>query len=79
MGLFGFMDGETPQPGFASLPAETITQVKETLATMLGSSTGRFDIVFNGPDQGQHRQGARPGRPEARAVRPRPVPQCRRG
>jgi len=49
MGLFGFMDGETPQPGVASLPPEVITQVKETLATMLGSNTGRFDIVFNGP------------------------------
>ena len=23
MGLFGFMDGETPQPGIADLPAET--------------------------------------------------------
>src|SRR6478672_10594845 len=49
MGLFGFMDGETPQPGIADLPAEDVTKVKETLATMLGSSTARFDIVFNGP------------------------------
>ena len=49
MGLYGFMDGETPQPGIADLPAEDVTKVKETLATMLGSSTARFDIVFNGP------------------------------
>ena len=26
-----------------------MTKVKETLATMLGGSTARFDIVFNGP------------------------------
>ncbi len=49
MGLFGFMDGQTPQPGVASLPAADVQKVKDTLATMLGSGTGRFDIVFNGP------------------------------
>ena len=49
MGLFGFMDGETPQPGIADLPAEDVQKVKDTLATMLGSSTARFDIVFAGP------------------------------
>jgi basic membrane protein A and related proteins len=49
MGLFGFMEGETPQPGITDLPAEDVTKVKETLATMLGSGTARFDIVFNGP------------------------------
>ena len=49
MGLFGFMDGQTPQPGVASLPAADVQKVKDTLATMLGSATGRFDIVFNGP------------------------------
>jgi basic membrane protein A len=49
MGLFGFMDGQTPQPGVASLPPETIQQVKDTLAGMLKSSTGRFDTVFAGP------------------------------
>jgi basic membrane protein A len=49
MGLFGFMDGETPQPGIADLPEADVTKVKDTLATMLGSSTGRFDIVFAGP------------------------------
>jgi basic membrane protein A and related proteins len=49
MGLYGFMDGQTPQPGVASLPADVTQKVKDTLATMLGSGTGRFDIVFNGP------------------------------
>jgi basic membrane protein A and related proteins len=49
MGLFGFMEGETPQPGIADLPQEDVQKVKDTLATMLGSSTARFDIVFNGP------------------------------
>jgi basic membrane protein A len=49
MGLFGFMEGETPQTGVASLPAEDVQKVKDTLATMLGSSTARFDIVFAGP------------------------------
>jgi basic membrane protein A len=49
MGLFGFMEGQTPQPGIADLPAEDVQKVKDNLATMLGSSTARFDIVFNGP------------------------------
>lgn len=49
MGLFGFMEGETPQPGVTDLPEADVTKVKDTLATMLGSSTARFDIVFNGP------------------------------
>jgi basic membrane protein A len=49
MGLFGFMEGETPQPGIADLPTEDVQKVKDTLATMLGSATARFDIVFNGP------------------------------
>jgi basic membrane protein A len=49
MGLYGFMEGETLQPGVADLPAADIQLVKDTLATMLSSSTGRFDIVFAGP------------------------------
>jgi basic membrane protein A len=49
MGLFGLMAGETPQPGIKDLPAEDVQKVKDTLATMLGSGTARFDIVFNGP------------------------------
>jgi basic membrane protein A len=48
MGLFGFMDGETPQPGVASLPAEDLQKVKDTLARMLAGEFGRFD-VFAGP------------------------------
>jgi basic membrane protein A len=49
MGLFGFMDGETPQPGVKDLPAADVQKVKDTLAAFLASGTGRFDIVFNGP------------------------------
>ena len=77
MGLLGFMDGETPRPGVADLPAADLQKVKDTLAAMLSSSTARFDIVFNGPDRRQHRQGAPAGRPEARAGGPRPVPARR--
>ena len=49
MGLYGFMDGEKLQPGIADLPAGDVQKVKDPLATMLGSGTARFDIVFNGP------------------------------
>ena len=48
MGLFGFMEGETPQPGVASLPEADVTMVKDTLAKMLAGTFGRFD-VFAGP------------------------------
>jgi basic membrane protein A len=44
MGLFGFMEGQTPQPG-----VKDVQLVKDTLATMLTSSTARFDITFAGP------------------------------
>jgi basic membrane protein A len=49
MGLLGFMAGETPRLGVKDLPEKDVQLVKDTLATMLKSSTGRFDIVFNGP------------------------------
>jgi basic membrane protein A and related proteins len=49
MGLLGFMEGETPRMGVKDLPEKDVQLVKDTLATMLKSSTGRFDIVFNGP------------------------------
>jgi basic membrane protein A and related proteins len=48
MGLFGFMDGETPQPGIKDLPAADVQMVKDTLAKMLAGQFGRFD-VFSGP------------------------------
>jgi len=48
MGLYGFMDGETPQPGIADLPAADVQMVKDTLAKMLAGQFGRFD-VFSGP------------------------------
>ncbi len=48
MGLFGFMDGETPQPGIKDLPAADVQAVKDTLAKMLAGEFNRFD-VFAGP------------------------------
>jgi basic membrane protein A len=49
MGLLGFMEGETLRKGVADLPEADLKLVKDTLATLLKSSTGRFDIVFPGP------------------------------
>jgi basic membrane protein A len=48
MGLYGFMEGQTPQPGIADLPAEDIQLVRDTLAKMLAGEFDRFD-VFAGP------------------------------
>lgn len=48
LGLYGFMDGQTPTKGIADLPAEDIQLVKDTLAKMLKGEFTRFD-VFAGP------------------------------
>ena len=48
LGLYGFMPGETMQPGVANLPAEDLQMVKDTLAQMLAGQFTRFD-VFKGP------------------------------
>jgi len=48
LGLFGFMEGETMQPGVAELPAEDLALVQDTLAKMLAGEFTRFD-VFKGP------------------------------
>jgi basic membrane protein A len=48
MGLYGFMEGETPQPGVADLPEEDVQLVRDTLAQMLAGEFDRFD-VFAGP------------------------------
>lgn len=45
LGLLGFMEGQTPQPG---VPASIIPQVQETLAKMQSGEITRFD-VFAGP------------------------------
>ena len=50
--------------------------VKDTLAKMLDGRVHALRRVRRA-DQGQHRQGDRPGRREARAGRPRPVPARR--
>ena len=48
LGLFGFMQGQTPQPGIKDLPAADVQMVKDTLAKMLAGQFTRFD-VFAGP------------------------------
>jgi basic membrane protein A len=48
LGLFGFMEGQTPQPGIKDLPPEDVQLVKDTLAQMLAGKFNRFD-VFAGP------------------------------
>jgi basic membrane protein A and related proteins len=56
MGLYGFMEGETPQPGIVGdpeqgiepLPEEDVQLVRDTLAAMLAGEFTRFD-VFAGP------------------------------
>ncbi|GAB4578340.1 MAG: BMP family ABC transporter substrate-binding protein [Anaerolineales bacterium] len=48
LGLYGFMEGQTPQPGVADLPEEDLKLVRDTLAAMLAGEFTRFD-VFKGP------------------------------
>lgn len=48
LGLYGFMEGETPQPGVASLPEEDVQAVRDLLAKMTAGEFTRFDI-FSGP------------------------------
>lgn len=45
VGFYGFMDGQTPQPG---VPADVIPLVQAKLAEMLAGNFTRFDI-FTGP------------------------------
>ncbi|MFC2064748.1 BMP family ABC transporter substrate-binding protein [Chloroflexota bacterium] len=48
MGLLGFMEGETMQPGVAELPQADLDLVKTILSQMLNGEFDRFD-VFKGP------------------------------
>ncbi len=48
LGLYGFMEGQTPQPGFTDLPAEDQQLIKDTVAAALAGKFTRFD-VFKGP------------------------------
>jgi basic membrane protein A len=60
LGIFGFMEGQSPTKGMADLPAEDIQMVKDTLAKMLAGEFTRFD-VFAGPikdNQGKEVLGA---------------------
>ncbi|NPV85560.1 MAG: BMP family ABC transporter substrate-binding protein [Anaerolineae bacterium] len=44
LGLYGFMEGQTPTKGAAELPAEVLTEVKDLLAKMLKGEFNRFDV-----------------------------------
>lgn len=48
LGLLGFMEGETLQPGAADLPEADLELIRTTLAKMLSGEFTRFD-VFKGP------------------------------
>src|SRR3972149_3484498 len=48
LGLYGFMEGETLQPGLAELPPEVLQEVRDLMAQTLAGDFTRFD-VFSGP------------------------------
>jgi basic membrane protein A len=48
LGLYGFMEGETPQPGIADLPEADVQMVRDLLAQMLAGDFTRFNL-FSGP------------------------------
>jgi basic membrane protein A len=48
LGIYGFMEGQSPTKGMSDLPAEDVQMVKDTLAKMLAGDFNRFD-VFTGP------------------------------
>ena len=47
LGLYGFMEGETPQPGIADLPEEDVQLVRDLLSKFMSGELNRFD-VFEG-------------------------------
>jgi len=44
LGLYGFMEGQTPTKGVSELPPEVISQVEDLLAQMLAGKFTRFDV-----------------------------------
>ncbi len=48
MGLFGFMEGETPTKGVTELPPEVVAEVQDLVAKSLTGEFNRFN-VFSGP------------------------------
>lgn len=48
LGLYGFMEGQTMQPGVAELPQEVLDNVNTKLADILAGNFTRFDL-FSGP------------------------------
>ena len=76
MGLFGFMDGETPQQGVARPAGRGRPEGQGHPGQDAGRQFGRFD-VFAGPIKDNTGKELLPAGAEARAVRPRPVPARR--
>ncbi len=69
MGLLGFMEGETLQPGVADLPEGDLTLIRDTLDKMLKGEFTRFRRL----QRTDHRQSRQPGPcrwRESRANRP---------
>jgi basic membrane protein A len=48
VGLYGLMEGQEMQPGVASLPAEDLQLIQDTIAAAVAGDFDRFD-VFAGP------------------------------
>jgi len=48
LGLYGFMEGQTPQKGVQDLPAEDLKLIQDTVKAALAGQFTRFD-VFKGP------------------------------
>ena len=48
LGLYGFMEGETPTAGVSELPPEIVAEVKDLVAKSLKGEFNRFN-VFSGP------------------------------
>ncbi len=44
LGLYGFMEGQSPTKGMEDLPAADLQMVKDTLAQMLAGKFNRFDV-----------------------------------
>jgi len=48
LGLYGFMEGQTPTKGVSELPPEVVNEVKDLVAKSLKGEFNRFS-VFTGP------------------------------
>ena len=83
MGLYGFMDGQTPQKGVADLPAADLAKVKDTLAKMLAGSSAGSTSSPGRSRTTPARSSSRPGRSSSSRTstssrRARPATRARR-